>query len=361
MKRTLRLMLLAMLFLLPLHSRADAELPKEIRFGEVGGINVKSVGGRPVGTGLVELASHLGYFDAEFGKGGPKITQVFFTGTGPAQNEGLAQGTIDFGFYGGVPNVLGLASGIPAHIVMTRRLSGAGRFYIGVSKNSPINSIADLRGKRIGVQKGTGPYEMLVRLLEWKGIAEKDVTLINLTGSDALVAMNAGSLDAVYGGVYLLLRQDQGDLKVLEGTNDYKHEASQSGMLVATKFEKDYPDTMKRVVKVLINSSYWASDEKNRQALLQFIAERSVAFKYVEEDYRGSLKERFNPLIDESSVAAFKALSRFCAERKLIRADVSEATVRSWFRPEYQQAALKELKLENYWTPVGVWKGSSGH
>jgi sulfonate transport system substrate-binding protein len=275
----------------------------------------------------------------------------------------LAQGLIDFGFYGGVPNVLGLVSGIPAHIVLTRRSTGSGRYYIGVAKDSPIKSIADLKGKRIAVQKGTNPYQSLIQLLEWKGIAEKDVTLINLTGSDALVALNAGGLDAVLGGVYLLVRRDQGELKVIDGTNSegFKHDSGQSGTLVSTKFEKAYPDTVKRVVKTLIKASYWASDEKNRKALLQFLADRSVDYKYVEEDYRGSLKERFNPLIDESSVTAFKALSRFCVERKLTRTDASEAAVRSWFHPEYQQAALKELKLENFWTPVGVWKGPSAH
>jgi len=352
--------LFALFLAVPFQLLSAETLPKEIRFGEVGGINVKSTGGRPVGAGLVELAEHLGFFEQEFGKNGPKITQVFFAGTGPAQNEALAQGVIDFGFYGGVPNVLGLAGGIPAHIVSTRRSTGTGNYYIGVIKDSPINTIADLRGKRIAVQKGTNPYQLLVKLLESKGIAEKDVNLINLQNADALVALNAGALDAIFGGVYILVQRDQGQIKVLEGTEGFRLEESQSGTLVSTKFETVYPDTLKRVLKALIKASYWASDEKNRKALVQFIADRSVAFKYIEEDYKGSLKERFNPLIDESSVTAFKAIVRFSVEHKLIRSEVNETTVRSWFRPEYQQAALKELKLENFWTSAGgAWKGTS--
>jgi sulfonate transport system substrate-binding protein len=100
---------------------------------------------------------------------------------------------------------------------------------------------------------------------------------------------------------------------------------------------------------VLTKTLWWSSEEKNRSALLQFIADRSLSYKYVEEDYVGSLKERHNPLIDESSVTAYKAIVKFCVERKLIRKPADDATIRGWFKPEYQKAALKDLKLENYW------------
>ena len=354
MKMKFLTILATITILLSFTSIASVDQPKEIRFGEVGGTNVKSSGGRPTGTGLVALAQHLGFFEQEFGNNGPKISQVFFSGTGPAQNEALAQGVIEFGTYGGVPNVVGLSGGIPAHIIGTRRSTGAGRYYIGVGTDSPIKIIEDLRGKRISVQKGTNPYQSLLKLLEWKGIAEKDVNLINLQGADALVAFNAGAVDAVYGGLNLLLLRDQGKLRVLEGSEDFTLDVSQSGLLVASKFEKDYPDVVKRVVKVLIKTSWWASEEKNRKELLSFIADRSLAYKYVEEDYRGSLKERYNPLIDESSVTAFKSIVLFAEQHKVIRKGPSEATIRSWFRPEYQQAALKELKLESYWKTLAA-------
>jgi sulfonate transport system substrate-binding protein len=345
--------LIYLLFTIPVHVSSSQPLPSEIRFGETGGTDATSAGGRPTGTGLVELAGHLGYFVDEFGRDGPKITQVYFAGTGPAQNEALAQGSIDFGTYGGVPNVLGLVSGIPAHIVATRRSSGTGTYYIGVANDSPIKTVTDLKGKRITVQKGTNPYQSLVQLLAWKGLDEKDMKLINLQGNEALVAFNAGAVDAVYGGVNLLVLRDQGKLRVLDDTKDFHPVSSQGATLVSERFENDYRDVVKRVVKVLTKASWWASDEKNREALLRFIASRSLAYKHVAESYRGSLKERYNPLIDESSVAAYKDVVQFCLSHKLIRKEVDETTIRDWFRPEYQQAALKELKLEQFWTGAG--------
>ncbi|WP_418647888.1 ABC transporter substrate-binding protein [Thauera butanivorans] len=329
--------------------QAAAGLPDKILFGEVGGTNVANSGGRPVSTGIVALAEHLGYFEEEFGSKGPRIEQIFFAGTGPAQNEALAQGSIDFGTYGGVPNVIGLVGGIPARIVATRRASGTGTFYLGVRNDSPFESIKDLKGKRITVQKGTNPYRSLILLLESRGLQEKDVTLVNLQGAEALVAFNAGAVDAVFGTLNLLILRDQGKLRVLEDTKTSLDDGTQSGMLVSEKFEKAYPEVVQRVVKVLLRASHWASREENREALLRFVAERSVAYEYVEEDYAGSLKERFNPLIDESSVLAYDELVKFGVKHRLIRKGVDEKTIRTWFRPQYQQQALQELGLEGYW------------
>ena len=341
------------LLALPLQASAK-ELPKVIRFGEVNSTSLRSVGGKPLSAGLVALAEHLGYFEEEFGKNGPKVQEVFFSGTGPAQNEALAQGDIDFGSYGGVPNVLGLANGIPAHIVMTRRSTGAGNnYFIAVRPDSPIKTIDDLRGKRITVLKGTNPYQTLVLLLESQGISEKAVNLTNLQGAEALVAFNAGAVDAVFGGLNLLILRDQEKVRILADTKHFRLPASASGTLVNDKFANGYPDLVVKVVKALVRASWWSSEESNREALVKFVSERSLSYQYVKEDYEGSLNERYNPLIDESSVEAFKAIVQFSFQHRLIRREADEPQIRAWFAPQYLQTALKELKLEHYWRAEG--------
>ncbi|WP_028080128.1 ABC transporter substrate-binding protein [Solimonas soli] len=339
--------------LLPLAVQAEPQ-PQTIRFGEVGGSNVKSEGGKPQGTGLVALAEYLHLFEKEFGPNGPKIEEVFFSGTGPAQNEALAQGAIDFGTYGGVPNVIGLANRIPAHIVATRRSSGTGNYYLGVRADSPYRTLADLKGKRIAVQKGTNPHQTLVLLIESNGLRDDDFKITNLQGNEAVVALNAGAVDAVFGGVNLLILRDRQQLRLVGGTRDFQQAPSQSGVLVADAFASKYPDTVARVVKVLTDVSHWASEESHREALLQFLAARSIGYQYVKEDYEGSLRERFNPLLDESSVAAYVEIVKFAVSHQLIRKAPDEATVRSWFAPQYQQAALQQLQLADYWPKSGA-------
>jgi len=327
-------------------------VPQLIRFGEVGGTNVRMIGGKPAGVGLVALALHLGFFEEAFGPGGPKIDQIYFAGTGPAMNEALTQGNIEFATYGGVPNVIGLIGHIPAHIVLARRSTGAsgGNSFIAVRNDSPIKTLNDLKGKRITVQKGTLPYQMLVLFLESRGIGENELQLVNLAGTEALVAFEAGAVDAVYGGLNLLLLRDDGKLRILESTRGFSLPAIASGTLVSDRFAKEHPEAVLRVLKAMIKAAWWASEEKNREELLRFISERSFSYRYVAEDYEGSLKERYNPLIDDSIATAFGGIVRFSYAHKLIRKEADEVTIRGWFVPEYQRAALKDLGLENYWS-----------
>jgi sulfonate transport system substrate-binding protein len=324
--------------------------PPVIRFGEVGGSNVNTVGGRPRGTGLVSLALELGFFEQEFGKNGPKIEQIFMAGTGPAQNEALAQGAIDFGRYGGIPNVIGLSSKIPAKIVLASHAVGSGNnYYIAVRNDAPFKTVADLKGKRITVQIGTNPYQSLIYLLEARGLSEKDVKIVNLQGSEALVAFKAGAVDAVFGGVNLLILRDKGELHILEDTKLNRRSQGSSGTLVADKFAAAYPETTHRVIKVLIRTAHWSSEETNREAFLKFISERSFAWSYIQHDYDGPLKDRQNVIIDDWAVEAFKDNVRFAVKHRLIRKPVSDEVIRSWFEPKYVEAALRDLGLTDYW------------
>jgi len=58
------------------------------------------------------------------------------------------------------------------------------------------------------------------------------------------------------------------------------------------------------------------------------------------------LKEAFGPLIDEFFVSQYRDVIAFNKEQKLIRNDVD---FNAWAEPKYVNAALKELKLENFW------------
>ncbi|MEC8849682.1 MAG: hypothetical protein VYB93_10530 [Pseudomonadota bacterium] len=100
--------------------------------------------------------------------------------------------------------------------------------------------------------------------------------------------------------------------------------ASQAGFLVTDALAQKQPEVVTRGVKALLEAAPWASQESNREALLQFVAARSVAYEYVREAYAGALRERFNPLIDESSVAAYL--------------DVAKVAVATVGAQHYQQA-----------------------
>ncbi len=250
------------------------------------------------------LAQKLGFFQDEFGKNGPKIELDYFAGTGPAINEALAQNQTDFGSYGGLPNVIGLAGGIPAKVVLVRGSTGVSGL-VAQRPDLPLRSFADLKGRRIAVQKGTNPYMTLVLSLESAGVKESQVTIVNLERNDALAAFRAGHVDAIYGQTQLYVLRDQGKAKIIASPDSPTVTAvSTSGTLVTNKFAQQYPQTTERVVKVLTEAAHWASLPENRNAYLNFVAATGIPLKYVRESYGKDLSARFNPAITPGVVTA---------------------------------------------------------
>jgi sulfonate transport system substrate-binding protein len=65
-----------------------------------------------------------------------------------------------------------------------------------VPKASPIQSLADLKGKNIAVAKGSNSHYLLVKALEKGGLSYADVKLSFLTPADARSAFESGKVDA---------------------------------------------------------------------------------------------------------------------------------------------------------------------
>src|ERR1700761_3116741 len=65
-----------------------------------------------------------------------------------------------------------------------------------VAKNSPANSVADLKGKKIAVTKGTDPYFFLLQSLATAKLSPSDVEIVNLQHADGKTALERGDVDA---------------------------------------------------------------------------------------------------------------------------------------------------------------------
>ena len=137
-------------------ARADA-FPAEIRFGDVGfGF------GTPFGVGLSAIADAKSFVAGEFKDTPVKLNWTYFVNTGPAINEAIANGQLDFASYGAVPNIIGKARGLPTRIL----LSYGGTAVFGAARPDPaIRTVADLKGRRIAIQKATIIQWALVQAL----------------------------------------------------------------------------------------------------------------------------------------------------------------------------------------------------
>jgi sulfonate transport system substrate-binding protein len=115
---------------------------------------------------------------------------------GPPMMEALLSGKIDVALTSEQNVVVLLAKGFPARVIAS--LGSAGRLGLLVPVNSPIKSILDLKGRKVGTVFGSSAHRpILVWLKEENLIPGKDVDVINMSGGELNAALVNSSIDAI--------------------------------------------------------------------------------------------------------------------------------------------------------------------
>jgi sulfonate transport system substrate-binding protein len=119
-----------------------------------------------------------------------------FPATAPAL-EALAAGAIDLRGSAAAPLIFALSSGAQIKAVAVLHLEGRrDQDAILVLPNSPIHTVAELRGKRIGTNKGSVGHHLVLAALQQAGIPFDAVTIQFLLPADAKAALEGGAVDA---------------------------------------------------------------------------------------------------------------------------------------------------------------------
>ena len=114
---------------------------------------------------------------------------------GPALLEGLNVGSIDFGTVGEAPPIFAQAAG--ADLIYVANQPAAPRAEaILVPKGSPLKTVADLRGKKVALNKGSNVHFLLVKALEKAGVPYSAIQTVFLAPADARAAFEKGAVDA---------------------------------------------------------------------------------------------------------------------------------------------------------------------
>lgn len=324
---------------------AAAADPTVIRFGYPG----VGADNRPFASGDVIAVAHAGGFlDDEFrGDADVKIEWTFFRGAGPALNESLAAGHLDFAAgLGDLPAIVGRANGLRTRYLMTDKVRDT--LYLAVRPDSGITGIADLAGHRLSQFKGTNLQLAADRVLAAHGLSERNVRFINLDFGSAIAAVTAGSIDGTFGSFELLSLRERGIVAIAFST---KAESAAYGrgqaLYVTEAFEKAHPDLVQRVVNALVKAARFAADEHNRDAVFELWAKSGFAARSFAEDFADErLANRLTPVIDDYIVSRYRDQAAHVRDYGLIRKDVD---IDSWFEPKYLEAALKAQHLETFW------------
>ena len=184
-----------------------------------------------------------GLLEKEFAKDGISIVWVQSAGSNKAL-EFLNAGSIDFGSTAGSAALVAKINGNPIKSIYV--YSRPEWTALVTTKDSKIASVADLKGKRVAVTRGTDPHIFLVRALLGAGLSEKDITPVLLQHADGKTALIRGDVDA-WAGLDPMMAQAE----IEDGAKLFYRNADANtwGILdVREQFLKDHPDIVRRVL-----------------------------------------------------------------------------------------------------------------
>jgi ABC-type nitrate/sulfonate/bicarbonate transport system substrate-binding protein len=143
-----------------------------------------------IGDAVSIIALAEGFFAAER----VQVKGMLFN-NGPACAEALYTGAVDIATMGDT-TALSVVSRDPAMRILASHGAGEHRHRIIVAKNSPLRTLADLKGKLVGIKKGTSTHGGFLALLAANGLQTADIQLVDLSPDILPEALSAGSLDA---------------------------------------------------------------------------------------------------------------------------------------------------------------------
>jgi sulfonate transport system substrate-binding protein len=144
--------------------------------------------------GKLVLLKSKGTLEDKLKAAGYRVVWTEFP-SGPPLLEALNVGAIDFGNTGEAPPIFAQAAGAPIQYVAYEPPAPKGEAIL-VPKDSKLNSVADLRGKKVALNKGSNLHYLLVKALAQAGVKYSEIEPVFLAPADARAAFERGAVDA---------------------------------------------------------------------------------------------------------------------------------------------------------------------
>src|SRR6202012_5150983 len=227
------------------------------------------------------ILKQRGMLEKEFAKDGIRIVWVQSAGSNKAL-EFLNAGSIDFGSSAGSAALVARINGNPIKSIYV--YSRPEWTALVATKDSKIATVADLKGKRVAVTRGTDPHIFLVRALLDAGLSEKDITPVLLQHADGKTALIRGDVDA-WAGLDPMMAQAE----IEDGAKLFyrKADANTWGILnVREQFLKDNPQIVQRVLATYEEARKYSlanSDELKKEIVVATKLPDAVADKQLKE------------------------------------------------------------------------------
>lgn len=186
---------------------------------------------------------------------------------GPQMLEALNVGALDIGATGDLPPLFAQAAGADLLYIGAEPPKPQAETIL-VQTDSPLQSVADLKGKKVAFQKGSSAHNLILRALNKAGLGYADIHPVYLSPADARAAFEQGSVDA------WVIWEPFSSLAILKSHARLLADGrglDLSGPIYSARrsFAKEYPDLIRRLpAKLTAAEALIRTDRQQSLAIL---------------------------------------------------------------------------------------------
>lgn len=215
--------------------------------------------------GLLPVVKARGELDKRLEAKGINIKWVEFP-AGPQLLEGLNVGSVVLGETGEAPPIFAQAAGAKLVYVANQPAAPLAEAII-LPKNSTIQNIKELKGKRIALNKGSNVHYLLLKALAANQLSLQDINVVYLPPADARAAFEKGAVDAwaIWDPFFAAAEKQLGAKVLVTGKNLV---SNHQFYLADRKFAQTNPEVLTAVITELDNTTKWVASNQTQAAQL---------------------------------------------------------------------------------------------
>jgi taurine transport system substrate-binding protein len=292
-----------------------------------------------------KLAIAKGFFEEELGV---KVNIIEFQ-AGEIRNAMVSK-DIDFALLGSSSATLGIANGIEAEVIWIHEVLGDAEQLV-VKKDSNINSIQELVGKKVATPFSTTTHYSLLKALELNGISEKDITLLDMQMPEVYAAWQRGDIDAAYAWEPTLSNLLKDGRSILSSKDmAAKGVVTSNVEIVRKEFAEQYPELVAKYIRAL-NKAVKLYNENQADAIKTIADALEITEEEALKQTQGSIwltaEQQLDPAYFGTSskkgnlVNSLKDTADFLYEQKSLVSKPELSVFEKAVNPSYIENALK--------------------
>lgn len=283
------------------------------------------------------------WIEEEFEKLGLNVEFIFFD-SGVAMNQAFASGSLDIAEMGFTNSVVALAKKLPVELFWIHDIIGSSEAL--VVKDSSIENVEELKGKKIATIFSSTSHLSLLKTLEIHGLKQEDVTLLNMETAEIVAAWNRGDIDTAYTWEPTLSKIKE-DGKVLIDSQDLQNKGLMTSNvgLVHKDFAKNNEQALLKFIECL-DKAYKLQETDPQKVIKDAASYLEISEELAEKQIKGTTWLSKEMMISDAYMnkdykAVFHETSKYWAENNFIDKVIEPEAIDAFINTEYIRKVIE--------------------